>query len=301
MPVASASQHPARRRAVDHDLVADARVQRRDHRRPAVVDEAHVADQRLVEDRVDRRAVVRAALRQPAQLVLGVLRLSAICYWYSYLSVSAQYQVTGSSASAIAASVEAGVASRRPRRRASVLPSVRGARPCARRQSGDGRRRVGRPAPPRRGGLAPAQRHAGGRAAAAAAPGRRRPRGARDLATGSPDPALLPEIPALAAPQRLYGGDPVLPELAEVAAAAFAADGVAVDAHRRGQRRARRDRARAGGPPRAGRRRRGRGPGLAGRVRRRAHARAAPGRRRQRRARDAPGGAAPHGLAPGRS
>jgi DNA-binding transcriptional MocR family regulator len=52
------------------------------------------------------------------------------------------------------------------------------------------------------------------------------PEGARDLATGSPDLALLPRLPALAAPQRLYGGDPVLPELAELAAAAFAADGL---------------------------------------------------------------------------
>ena len=58
------------------------------------------------------------------------------------------------------------------------------------------------------------------------------PPGARDLVTGSPDPSLLPDLaPALRAidaPQRLYGGEPVLPELSEVAAAAFAADGVPV-------------------------------------------------------------------------
>jgi DNA-binding transcriptional MocR family regulator len=56
------------------------------------------------------------------------------------------------------------------------------------------------------------------------------PTGARDLVTGSPDPALLPDLrPALRAieaPQRLYGAEPVLPELAEVATAAFVADGV---------------------------------------------------------------------------
>jgi DNA-binding transcriptional MocR family regulator len=58
------------------------------------------------------------------------------------------------------------------------------------------------------------------------------PPGARDLLTGSPDPELLPDLApalrAIEAPQRLYGGEPVVPELAEVAAAAFAADGVPV-------------------------------------------------------------------------
>ena len=56
------------------------------------------------------------------------------------------------------------------------------------------------------------------------------PAGARDLATGSPDAALLPDLaPALRGidpTQRLYGGELVLPALAERAAAAFAADGV---------------------------------------------------------------------------
>jgi DNA-binding transcriptional MocR family regulator len=56
------------------------------------------------------------------------------------------------------------------------------------------------------------------------------PAGAMDLMTGSPDPALLPDLASalreIEAPQRLYGGEPVLPELAEVAVTAFVADGV---------------------------------------------------------------------------
>ena len=56
------------------------------------------------------------------------------------------------------------------------------------------------------------------------------PAGTRDLVTGSPDPALLPDLAAalrdIDAPPRLYGAEPVLPELAELAKAAFVEDGV---------------------------------------------------------------------------
>ncbi len=56
------------------------------------------------------------------------------------------------------------------------------------------------------------------------------PPGVRDLATGSPDPALLPDLATalrdLSAPQRLYGDAPVDPELAAVATRALAADGI---------------------------------------------------------------------------
>jgi DNA-binding transcriptional MocR family regulator len=58
------------------------------------------------------------------------------------------------------------------------------------------------------------------------------PAGARDLVSGNPDPALLPDLRehlrAVEPPRRLYNEEPVLPELAEVAAAAFAGDGVPV-------------------------------------------------------------------------
>ena len=55
------------------------------------------------------------------------------------------------------------------------------------------------------------------------------PAGARNLVAGSPDPALLPELPALAAltPRlRLYGDPPVAPRLGRLAAGQFEADGI---------------------------------------------------------------------------
>jgi DNA-binding transcriptional MocR family regulator len=59
------------------------------------------------------------------------------------------------------------------------------------------------------------------------------PAGARDLAGGNPDPALLPDLGAalrtLDVPARLYGAPPVLDELAEVAGADLARDGVPVE------------------------------------------------------------------------
>jgi DNA-binding transcriptional MocR family regulator len=59
------------------------------------------------------------------------------------------------------------------------------------------------------------------------------PPGARDLASGNPDPELLPDlIPflrRLEPPRQLYGGEPVLPELGELARAEFAEDGIAAD------------------------------------------------------------------------
>ena len=60
------------------------------------------------------------------------------------------------------------------------------------------------------------------------------PRGARDLSGGGPDPELLPRLGPLLGrtdpPVRGYGEPAVLPELAELAAAGFEADGVAAAA-----------------------------------------------------------------------
>lgn len=59
------------------------------------------------------------------------------------------------------------------------------------------------------------------------------PSGARDLASGNPDPALLPDLAPflrrLEPPRQLYGGEPIIPELRELAEADFAAAGIAAD------------------------------------------------------------------------
>ena len=55
------------------------------------------------------------------------------------------------------------------------------------------------------------------------------PPGVRNLLAGSPDPALLPELPSVAPSRRLYGDPPVSPRLGRLAAERFAADGIAAD------------------------------------------------------------------------
>lgn len=60
------------------------------------------------------------------------------------------------------------------------------------------------------------------------------PAGARDLASGNPDPALLPDLTPflrrLDPPMQLYGGEPMVPELRALAGAELSAAGVGSDA-----------------------------------------------------------------------
>jgi DNA-binding transcriptional MocR family regulator len=64
-------------------------------------------------------------------------------------------------------------------------------------------------------------------------PARRLPPGVRDLASGNPDPALLPDLGAalarIDAGHKLYGGPPNLERLVEQATAGYAADGIGGD------------------------------------------------------------------------
>ena len=61
-------------------------------------------------------------------------------------------------------------------------------------------------------------------------PARTLPPGVRDLASGNPDPAVLPPMAAALAQidtaHKLYGGPAILPRLAEIARADFTADGI---------------------------------------------------------------------------
>jgi DNA-binding transcriptional MocR family regulator len=52
------------------------------------------------------------------------------------------------------------------------------------------------------------------------------PDGARNLMVGSPDPELLPRLPPVTPPPRLYGDPPVTSRLGRVAAERFRADGI---------------------------------------------------------------------------
>jgi DNA-binding transcriptional MocR family regulator len=52
------------------------------------------------------------------------------------------------------------------------------------------------------------------------------PDGVRNLMVGSPDPALLPRLPPVTPPPRLYGDPPVTSRLGRVAAERFRADGI---------------------------------------------------------------------------
>jgi DNA-binding transcriptional MocR family regulator len=52
------------------------------------------------------------------------------------------------------------------------------------------------------------------------------PPGTRNLVTGWPDPELLPALPPVRVPHRLYGEPPVLARLGELAAARLEADGI---------------------------------------------------------------------------
>jgi DNA-binding transcriptional MocR family regulator len=144
------------------------------------------------------------------------------------VNIPVRYRLSGATAREISASVEAGVRGGQlnPGDR---LPPVReladqlGVSPTTVAAAyGDLRRR----------GITAGAGRAGTRVRGAPPVSRRGsltvPAGTRDLTTGGPDPALLPELPARPAmrPARLYAGAPVAPRLRRLAAEQLAADGI---------------------------------------------------------------------------
>ncbi len=148
------------------------------------------------------------------------------------MNVAAQYAISGSSTKAIAASIERGVADGGlpP---GAALPPVRtladrlGVSPGTVATAYKELRQRGIVVTRGRGGTVVAQ--------APAVASRRPPKvpaGLRDLAGGHPDPAFLPELPPsvqLTPGVRSHRSAPRLPELEELARAAFDRDGVPAD------------------------------------------------------------------------
>src|ERR1043166_2900328 len=71
------AKHSARGRAVDVEIITDASKTRRNDEGLALDDEADVADEGFVKNRVDRRAVVCAAFRETSDL--RAFCLSGLC------------------------------------------------------------------------------------------------------------------------------------------------------------------------------------------------------------------------------
>lgn len=149
------------------------------------------------------------------------------------MTVSEQQAITGRGAGAIAASIEAGVdaGDLAP---GAQLPSVRalaadlGVSPTTVAAAYRGLRR--------RGVIVTHDRSRTTVASGPPSPVRPSPpipEGAVDLASGNPDPALLPDLPAaladLQVPLRLYGEPDAVPELINRARAWFGADGISAE------------------------------------------------------------------------
>lgn len=144
------------------------------------------------------------------------------------MAVRGQYQISGASANAIAASIEAEIAAGRLPAGAE-LPSVRAL--AAQRSVSPATVAAAYRTLRGRGTVVSAERRGvrvAGRPPLAARGVDPLPAGVRDLATGNPDPDLLPPLPPLrgAGVPRLYGESVNLPALLERAREAFAADGV---------------------------------------------------------------------------
>lgn len=159
---------------------------------------------------------------------------SSICYSTKIIAELTQYRIAGEGAGEIAASIERGIATGELRP-GETLPAVRtlatklGVSPTTVAAAFKDLRSRGLVVTRARSGAQVSWRPPLG----APMPGAQVPEGVRDLASGNPDPKLLPDLTPvlrrLEAPRQLYGGDPADPELLELATAELERDGIAVD------------------------------------------------------------------------
>ncbi len=160
-----------------------------------------------------------------------VLGLSYICYSTKITEVLAQYQIVGSGAAEIAASIESGI-EQGAIEPGAALPAVRklaaelGVSPTTVAAAFASLRSRGLVVTQSRSGAHVSWRPPVAGAWLAPAP----PAGLRDLASGNPDPALLPDLArvlhGIKPPLQLFGGDPEDPQLVELARAEFDRFGV---------------------------------------------------------------------------
>lgn len=166
----------------------------------------------------------------PGLVAIGASFLG-ICYSTDIPSALTQYRISGEGAGEIAASVEWGIASGELRP-GEALPTVRslaaelGVSPTTVAAAFKGLRSRGLVVTRSRSGVQVSWRPP----LDAPLLGASVPEGTRDLASGNPDPELLPDlIPVLRRiepPRQLYGGDPADPQLLELARAEFGRDGI---------------------------------------------------------------------------
>lgn len=155
----------------------------------------------------------------------------SICYSTKIPSELTQYRISGEGAGEIAAGIERGIATGELRP-GEALPAVRslaaelGVSPTTVAAAFKSLRSRGLVVTRARSGAQVSWRPPLG----APLLGASLPEGARDLASGNPDPELLPDLtPVLRRiepPRQLYGGDPADPQLLELARAEFGRDGI---------------------------------------------------------------------------
>jgi DNA-binding transcriptional MocR family regulator len=228
--------------AVEDDPVTVACVQGGDHDRAIVVDHTEVAQHPGVQDLLDQSTVPTAPFRVSVDLEQAVVDdgrhdplayLGEFCYSTVIMTETVQYRIVGTDAASVARSIERGVVAG-ALSPGTALPSVRvlardlAISPSTVASAYRELRQRGVVVSHDRSRTVVAHRRSLTRRLAPEIPA-----GTVNLASGNPDPELLPDLgPALAAVgpvHRLYGADPMVEPLLALARADLASDGIPTD------------------------------------------------------------------------